>query len=168
MTKNTELKTEKQIKEELDLNTQRLESMRTKSRSKIKRDGRVPLYKRQQSDIDPIPGKHVALITDRGNNLQQYLNAGYDFIEHNREGRVQDAGDFSQMGRFASQDIGNGDVGYYLQIPEEIYEENCKEKQKLDDEIMGRIKYGSQGDRPIAPIGQTYGEVTVQSDIKKS
>ena len=116
-----------------------------------KRDGRVPLHKQNRIGIDKEPGYHYRLVTDRdnGERIERFKRAGYEIVTGIDQPDGKNAQDPSQMGTVTRKSVGRGDIAYYMRIPQELFDEDQRDKQKRNDQIMKQIKDGFTKDRPI-------------------
>lgn len=104
-----------------------------KKRTKLKR---TPLHKKNRIGLTKIDENyHYRLVNDEGDNLESFLDAGYEFVEDLARGGVKDAADSSQLGKYACQNVGNGVKAYYMRVPNEIYAKDQQEKQAEIDEV---------------------------------
>jgi hypothetical protein len=109
---------------------------------KKKRDGRKPFHKQKRIGLrNTDPDFHYHCFTDKDNRIPNAKDAGYEPVYETNgiRGGEKDAADTSQMGKIASQHVGNGEIGYYMRIPKDTWEQDQKEKQKENDRVMGQI-----------------------------
>lgn len=131
---------------------------------KRKRDGRVPLHKQKRIGVQVSPGFVGRLANDVDDRISKLQKAGYRMITRSnavREGQ-KDAADASQLGNVASQSVGGGVTGYYMEIPEKHYREDQIAKQKENDRVMGEI-----GILDTIPKKARRGKLTLDSPNKK-
>ncbi len=120
---------------------------------------RIPLYQQKTLDIQVEPGYHYRLVTDTGNRIERFIAAGYDFVNEECLPEGRRAKDPHQFGAVACQSLGRGDIGYYMRIPLEIYEEDQKQKQHQLDENQKDIGIGAlAGD---IPTNRIHGNVII-------
>jgi len=143
------------------LDNQRAEKI--SNRLKEKRE-RTPLHKQKRIGVKLDPAYYIRLVNDVDDNIDQFLEAGYDYIDEEvREGE-RASQDEKQMGKRACQSVGNGIKAYYMRIPIEQYEADQKDKQKVNDRIMTQIGY----DCLDTQSDLVRGSVKVDTELKKS
>jgi len=105
------------------------------------RDGRIPFHEQKKIGADITPGFHGRLVTDKDGQIAALEKGGYRKVHRANAIRCgeKDASDASQLGEVACQPVGNGEVGYYMEIPLELYEADQKAKQKENDRVMRDI-----------------------------
>jgi hypothetical protein len=128
-----------------------------------KRDGRIPFHKQKRIGIEPHPGFMQRCVNDEDNRIQALLEGGYRKIYKSKgvRGGEKDAADASQMGEVACQPVGGGKMGYYMEIPIELWEKDQKDKLKASDEIMSQI-----GILNGIPKNAQRGRLTLESSNK--
>lgn len=141
-----EIKIEQKAQEEIKVETEQ----KVRGRQTRKRDGRIPLHKQKRIGIKKDDGFYYRLVNDVEDRISSYLKAGYELVEAEARNGARDAQDDSQMGKYASQQVGQGITAYYMKIPLEYWKEDQAEKQKRNDSVMDQIKYGFDRDNPIA------------------
>lgn len=114
------------------------------------RTGRIPLHKQSRVSIDKEPGYHYHLVNDVPGRIDKFKVAGYEIVSAKVQEGGHNAQDASQIGKIASQSVGNGETAYYMRIPQEWHDEYQRDKQKRNDQIMNQIKHGFSAERPIA------------------
>ena len=119
------------------------------------RKGRKPIGSPEKKwNCPENDGYHYRVFNDdwitRPGNIQNALAAGYEFVESDEEKQKPKI--------IGTNDNGTPIKGYLMRIPQEIFDEDQKEKQKVVDKIDHQIKTGSfqQGandGRYIPPTG---------------
>ena len=127
---------------------------------KRKRDGRVPLHKQKRVGIEAAPGFKARLVNDEGDRIAAFEEAGYRKMNKPIRQGQKDAADASQVGKIASQAVGGGVTGYYMEIPKDLYKQDQMEKQKENDETMRQIGHL----KDVAPSAER-GEVVIDHEL---
>lgn len=116
------------------------------------RTKRTPLSKQKRIGIRQEKGYHYHLVNDIGDRISAFHEAGYDLVEAEAREGEKASQDSSQLGKYASQSVGNGVTAYYMRTPDKYYREDQLTKQveidKTDqiigmDKIDGRVRRGS-------------------------
>lgn len=95
-------------------------------------------------------GFHYRVVNDVGNNVQRYLNAGYDFVEA-KDVTVGDTriGAPSETGSKAEVHVGGGVKAYVMRIREDWYKEDQEAKQahvnQLEEATKQKATEGNYG-----------------------
>ena len=91
---------------------------------------RIPIHKSRRLRFPQRKGYHRHVFNDDDKNrIQRALNAGYDFVTEEIDGRDPRVGDAGQVGKNVSQQVGSGMTGFLMEIPQELYDEDQNEKQ---------------------------------------
>lgn len=140
--------------------------MTTKKEAQPAPEGRVKRVRVGASDKMAVYGKdsnyHYRIVNDRdgtGQRLQEFLNAGYEFVDKGVEtntGRVDQPADQGANKTFA---VGKGTTAYLMRIPIEFYQEDQKEKQRIVDAQEETLFNG--------PEGSDYGGVQTKKDTHR-
>lgn len=140
----------------------RIEGLKARSKKYKQQNKRIPLHKKRRIGLASMDEKfHYRLVNDVGNNLESFVNAGYEFVEDKARGGLKDAADEEQMGRVASQVVDSmGTKGYYMRIPKKIWEEDNVKEQKELDELEKRIGLDKIPDRV------RRGKIEIGYDVK--
>lgn len=87
------------------------------------------------------PGYVYRIVNDKGDRIQQFLDAGYELVE-NKDVRIGDSrlGNPSATGSKAEAQVGNGQKAFVLRIKEEWYNEDQKAKQEIVDQTEAATK----------------------------
>lgn len=122
---------------------------------------RVPMHESRRLRFPKREGFHRHVFNDdkKTNRIQRALDAGYTFVTEDVDGRDPRAGDASRIGKNTSQHVGDGMMGFLMEIPQELYEEDQGAKQtKIDmrEAQVRREKKPSDG-------GDFYGGVRAES-----
>lgn len=100
---------------------------------------RIPLGRKQFLKFAPREGFHRCLVNDY--NVEGFLAAGYEFVRDQKanqcQRRAQTPSSFGDS--VVRIDVGGGLVGYLMEIPNEIYEEDQKDNAKRRKERMATI-----------------------------
>lgn len=115
------------------------------SRREMKERARVPLWndKRLVQPLNMEEGYKYKIVTDRDNEIFEHYTGGYEFVDRygeeldNIDVRMQDP---SWKEKALSQPVGNGEIGYVMRVPMEIWEEREKLKNQKANEQAGSIK----------------------------
>lgn len=97
---------------------------------------RVPMHMRDVLTADEREGFVRRWMNDENNRLAQALDAGWDFVHKDGQERTGDssgtqegAGSDSRV----SRPVGGGITGYLMEMPQELYDEDQRAKQRLVD-----------------------------------
>jgi hypothetical protein len=92
---------------------------------------RVPMHESRRLRFPKREGYHRHLFNDdkKTNRIQRALDAGYTFVTEDVEGRDPRAGDASRIGKNTSQHVGDGMIGFLMEIPQDTYDSDQKAKQ---------------------------------------
>ena len=92
---------------------------------------RVPMHESRRLRFPQREGYHRHVFNDdkKTNRIQRALDAGYTFVTEDVEGRDPRAGDASRIGKNTSQHVGDGMIGFLMEIPQETYDGDQKAKQ---------------------------------------
>lgn len=92
---------------------------------------RVPMHESRRLRFPVREGYHRHVFNDdmKTNRIQRALDAGYEFVIEDVEGRDPRVGDTSRVGKNVSQMVGDGMMGYLMEIPQELYDEDMKAQQ---------------------------------------
>lgn len=110
---------------------------------KMPKQKRIPLRQQKKIGVEKKKGMHTRLVNDEGDRIVNFMKAGHNFREDEVRMGEQSSGDASQFGKVACQPVGGGIMGYYMDIPEEYWEEDQAKKQaQLDakDALLGAEK----------------------------
>jgi len=120
---------------------------------------RVPMHESRRLRFPARKGYHRHVFNDDDKNrIQRALNAGYEFVTEEIDGRDLRVGDASQVGNNVSQQVGSGMTGFLMEIPQETYDNDQKSKQsKINlQEAEIRREKKSEGEHGL------YGGVKVE------
>jgi len=106
---------------------------------------RVPMHESRRLRFPQRKGYHRHVFNDdvKTNRIQRALDGGYEFVMENVEGRDHRVGDASRVGKNTSQMVGDGVMGFLMEIPQDLYDEDQKAKQQklnLQEAEIKRIK----------------------------
>lgn len=107
---------------------------------------RVPVGRRNVLTVTgKVPGYQYRVVNDRGDNVQRYLDAGYEFVEAS-EVTIGDTriGNPSATGSKAEAHVGNGVKAYIMRQKDEFYKEDQAAKQAHNDAIEAATKEKAQ------------------------
>jgi hypothetical protein len=92
---------------------------------------RVPMHESRRLRFPQREGYHRHVFNDdkKTNRIQRALDAGYTFVTEDVEGRDPRAGDASRIGKNTSQHVGDGMIGFLMEIPQGTYDDDQKAKQ---------------------------------------
>ena len=97
---------------------------------------RTPLGARNRLTFSGLDTKNFVyrVINDEDDRLNQAQEAGYEFVESDKQLGDIRAAEASKLGSKVSKPVGGGITGYLMRIPKEYYEEDQAAKaQKLND-----------------------------------
>jgi hypothetical protein len=106
---------------------------------------RTPVGGRQVLSVaGKEPGYHYRIVNDDGDRIQQFLDAGYEFVEANTH-RVGDkrVNQATPEGTRAQVSVGAGQKAFVMRIRDEWYKEDQAKKQLHVDHLEQTIKKGS-------------------------
>ncbi len=103
---------------------------------------RVPMHESRRLRFPQREGFHRHVFNDdkKTNRIQRALDAGYTFVTEDAEGRDPRAGDASRIGKNTSQHVGDGMMGFLMEIPQETYDKDQKAKQTIIDRQEAEIR----------------------------
>ena len=114
-----------------------------RKRAQDLRKSRVSIEKQNLISIDQEPGWHYRRFNDSAGRIESYKKHGYEIVESKFNDGIHRSKDASQMGSSAAQDVGGGMKAYYMRIPQEIYDEDQKRKQRKISEREEQIAANS-------------------------
>lgn len=116
----------------------------------------VTLQKRYEIE-DPDPTMHYHLT--KTSNVRRYIKGGYDVVEQKTHDQLRGTYAASQIGETATQDLGKGESGVWLQMPLEMWEAQQQEKlQKIreTEEMIKNPDYYLQQKDPTGVMNGRY------------
>jgi hypothetical protein len=139
--------TSKEIKnlKKKDLTSENNDVKDMTTRRELRERNRVPLWndKRLVQPLNMEEGFKYKLVTDRDNEVFEHFNGGYEFVDRygdellSIDARMQDP---SWKQKALSQPVGNGEIGYCMRIPLELWLERERMKVQKANEQAGSIK----------------------------
>jgi len=129
------------------------ETVQEKTVVKAKRNTRVKLGSRNKLKYPDKPGFHRRVVNDRDDRIEQFLAAGYVHVKGDEVGGDLSVKDPAKLGKNVSKPVGNGITGYLMEIPQEFYDEDQKEKQE-------KITRAERAITENKPEG-LYGEISI-------
>jgi len=122
---------------------------------------RIPMHESRRLRFPKREGYHRHVFNDdkKTNRIQRALDAGYTFVTDDVDGRDPRAGDASRIGKNTSQHVGDGMMGFLMEIPMDLYEEDQRSKQSVIDAREAQIK---RIKKP-SDDGSLYGGVRAES-----
>ena len=102
------------------------------------RKQRVPLHKRNTIKSESKPGFVRRLVNDTPGRIQAFLDAGYTIVQDGTEVGDYTTGQTS-VGTASTRQVGGGVQGVLMEIPEEYYNEDQKDKQRQVDKTEHAI-----------------------------
>lgn len=131
---------------------------------KTRKRTRIPLDGRERNILN-VKGKekgyHYCFVNDDRNNISRYLDAGYEFVEHDVEIGDQKVTKASNEDSKASKVVGTTREGkpmvaYLMRIKQEWYDEDMaafhETVDKSEEEMKRQLNSGEDG---------TYGQVKI-------
>lgn len=120
------------------------------------RKQRVPLHKRNTIKSASRPGFVRRIVNDTPGRVQAFLDAGYTVVTDGSEVGDHATGLPKGTGTASTRQVGNGIEGVLMEIPEELYNEDQRDKQDMVDRT----------ERAILPTeedmqGNMYGSVSI-------
>lgn len=129
------------------------------------RTNRVPLKdQRAIGSVRAKPGYKIRLVNDTDDRIEKFKLAGYEHVESKDVKSDQRSKDPSQPGSVACQEVGGGIKGYFMQIPEELYNEDQAAKLREVDEKMRRIELSAI---PESQRSRYHGGIQITTELKK-
>ncbi len=113
---------------------------------------RVPLgHSRMKLTAPQKAGKHRRWINDVGGRVQLAQEGGYTFVEKDPDMQIGDPGGMgdgddtgSRVRRIVgTREKGDAQTAFLMEIDEDLYQEDQREKQRRLDEIDNQIRHGN-------------------------
>lgn len=110
---------------------------------------RIKLGTRNILTAPKRPGYVRRFVNDKGDRIQMFKDAGYSIVDDNNV-QVGDpkVGKAGKIGGSVSAPIGGGRRTILMEIPEELYNEDYKEKQDKIDKVESEIQRNSKNPGP--------------------
>lgn len=103
-------------------------------KSRSERPERVPLHRQNILHADTRPGYVRRLVNDQDDRIERFKKAGWSPVEDEQVGDPH-AGDASSLGSMTTKSVGAGMKAVLMEIPEEHYQEDQRDKQKRVNEL---------------------------------
>lgn len=98
------------------------------------RPKRVPLHRQNLIHADTKPGFIRRIVNDVDDRIERFKIAGWTPVENESIGDPH-AGDPSRVGSITTKSVGAGVKAILMEIPEDLYREDQKEKQRAVDAL---------------------------------
>jgi len=136
--------------------TDRLNERKSKMRK------RVPLKDQNVIFASQKAGFKRRVVADRPGRLRAFETAGYTFVYKKDEPDYQSYGSSrDETGGKVTFHLGNGEIGYLMEIPLELWEEDQRAKQADIDERMRVIESASLESANPRDRNKFYGKIEI-------
>jgi len=107
--------------------------------SRAERPARVPLHRQNIITADKREGYVRRLVNDTDDRIERFKLAGWSPVEGEQVGD-EHAADPSSVGSLTTKSVGAGMKAVLMEIPEGLYKEDQKDKQKKVDMLEGAME----------------------------
>lgn len=161
---NIEKPIDKDIKKSVKQRRKPSECAPSKNKPSAQRRQYVPTTLQKRIELEnPDPSMHYHLA--KTSNVRRYMKAGYEVVEKQTNDQLRGTYASSQFGETATQDLGQGVEGVWMQMPLDMWKEQQTEKLEKSREIEDMIKNPGKYLQEKDPAG--YAKGIYQADGKK-
>ena len=114
---------------------------------------RVPLHRQNIIHTDTRPGFVRRLVNDVDDRIERFQKAGWSPVEGEQIGD-EHAGDPSSLGSASVKSVGAGMKAVLMEIPEEYYKADQKDKQTKVDELEAAMEIDIKNKLGGSAIGE--------------
>jgi hypothetical protein len=118
-----------------------------------KRPKRVPLHRQNIIHADTKAGFVRRMVNDTDDRIERFKKAGWTEVENAQIGDPH-AGDPSSLGSASVKSVGAGMKAILMEIPEEFYQEDQKDKGKKVDTLEEAMEHDIKSKLGDSAIGE--------------
>lgn len=121
--------------------------------SRAERPERIPLHRQNLIHAETRPGFVRRLVNDTEDRIERFKIAGWAPVEGEQVGDPH-AGDPSSVGSMTVKSVGAGTKAVLMEIPEEYYQEDQKEKHAKVDALEAAMEQDIKNKLGGSAIGE--------------
>lgn len=122
-------------------------------KERAERPERIPLHRQNIINADTRPGYVRRLVNDTDDRIERFKKAGWAPVEGEQIGDPH-TGDPSSIGSASVKSVGAGMKAVLMEIPQEYYDEDQKDKQKKVNELESAMEQDIKSKLGGSAIGE--------------